>query len=184
MNLQIIISGIGGQGVLFATKVLSQMALSKELKVIGSETHGMAQRGGSVTSHLKIGDFLSPLVRSGTADIIYAFDKTESLRTLPFIKEDGVCFVNSSAVDFLSTKIRQHLTKNNIEIFHLDADKIALELGMPLSVNLVLLGFSITSNRLPFSLTEMEQTIKKITPSRFLEMNLKAFRSGVESWKG
>jgi len=184
MNLQIIISGIGGQGVLFATKVLSQTALSKGFKMIGSETHGMAQRGGSVTSHLKIGDFLNPLIRTGTADIIYAFDETEFLRALPFIKEDGVCFVNSNAGDFLCTKIRQHLTKNNIEVSHLDADKIALKLGMPLSVNLVLLGFSIASNRLPFSLTEMEQTIKKITPGRFLEMNFKAFRSGVASWKG
>jgi len=202
MNLQIIISGIGGQGVLFVTEILAQAALSKGYKVIGSETHGMAQRGGSVISHLKMGDFQSPLVRTGTADIIYAFDQTEFLRSLPFIRKQGICFINAPDGNFLSDKVSQYLTKNQIKLCYINANKVALDLGNLLSVNLIMLGFSLCANlpapmlrqvglsasrgtsgqagRLPFSKPELEQTIREITPNRFLEMNFKAFRSGYE----
>jgi indolepyruvate ferredoxin oxidoreductase beta subunit len=183
MNLQLIISGIGGQGVVFGTKVISQAALLKEFKVIGSETHGMAQRGGSVISYLKIGDFLNPLIRPGTADIIHAFDQTEFLRTLPFIKNGGVCFVNTNRDDLVTGEIAKHLKNANIRIFTLNADKIALELKTPLSVNLIMIGFSIPSNYLPFNQSDIEETISKITPKKFLDMNLKAFRAGYEKWR-
>ncbi len=183
MNLQIIISGIGGQGVIFGTKVLFQAALLKEFKVIGSETHGMAQRGGSVVSHLKIGNFLNPMIRTGAADIIYAFDETEFLRTLPFIGNRGVCFVNTRRNDLTNGGIGKHLAKKCVKIFTVDADRIALEIKTPLSANLIMLGFSIPSKHLPFGLTDLEKTITKITPNRFLDMNLKALRSGYENWQ-
>lgn len=183
MNLQIIISGIGGQGVVFGTKVLFQAALLKEFNVIGSETHGMSQRGGSVVSHLKIGNCLNPMIRTGTADVIYAFEETEFLRTLPFIGNSGACFVNTKKEDLTNGGLGMHLTKKRIKVFTLDAGRIALELKTPLSVNLIMLGFSIPSGHLPFSLTDMEKTIADITPDKFLEQNLKALRAGYKNWQ-
>jgi len=78
--MQYIIAGIGGQGILFSSKVLGHIALSKGINVIGSEVHGMSQRGGSVISHYKTGDYSSPLVEKGEADVLLAFDQTEALR--------------------------------------------------------------------------------------------------------
>lgn len=181
MELQIIIAGVGGQGVLFATEILSQSSLDKRHKTIGSETHGMAQRGGSVVSHLKIGNFLGPLVRRGTADILYSFEKTETYRTLPFLKRQGVCFVNAPADTRWGTEIEKHLNKQKIKICSLNADQIALEMKAPLVANLILIGFSIASGCLPFTQADIEGTIKKIAPSKFLELNLKAFRTGYEA---
>ncbi|MEK7449308.1 MAG: 2-oxoacid:acceptor oxidoreductase family protein [Planctomycetota bacterium] len=184
MNIQIIISGIGGQGVLFATKVLTETALARGANLIGSETHGMSQRGGSVTSHLKIGRFQSPLVRTGAADILYGFEQTEFLRTLPFIKNGGVCFINTSKNTLPNEKLQKYCHKHGIAIFYLDADKIALELGAPLSANLVMLGYSTallqnTRQNIFFTAAEMETTIKKISPAQLLEINLKAFQTGL-----
>jgi indolepyruvate ferredoxin oxidoreductase beta subunit len=103
MDLKLILSGIGGQGVLFATSVFSETALSLGYDVLGSETHGMSQRGGSVISHLKIGAYESPLVRQGTADVLLAFDEDEAYRTLGFLTRGGLCFVNSARSDFWDT---------------------------------------------------------------------------------
>ncbi|MBI5359657.1 MAG: 2-oxoacid:acceptor oxidoreductase family protein [Planctomycetes bacterium] len=183
MNLQIIISGIGGQGVVFGSKVLFQAALLKGLKVIGSETHGMAQRGGSVVSHLKIGDFHSPLIRAGAADMIYAFEEAEFLRTLPFIKNRGICFVNTGRNILTGSEIEKYLIRKHVRVLPIDAGRIARELKAPLSVNLIMLGFSVPSNCLPFSRTDMEETIEKISPHGSSEMNLKAFRAGHKNWQ-
>ena len=75
MRTQMILAGVGGQGILFATKIFSELGLKIGLSVTGSETHGMSQRGGSVISHLKLGSFHSPLIRTGSADLLYSFDK-------------------------------------------------------------------------------------------------------------
>jgi len=92
--MQYIIVGIGGQGILFAGKVLGAVALEKKQRVTGSEVHGMAQRGGSVISHFKTGDFISPLVRAGEADVLLAFDQNEGIRNLHFLREGGAFVVN------------------------------------------------------------------------------------------
>lgn len=195
-QLQIILTGIGSQGILFTTRVLAWSALTKGFKVIGSETHGIAQRSDSIISHLKIGNFLSPLVRRGAADIIYAFEQTEFLRTLPYIKSGGVCFVNAFTLPSCGkVKIDKFLKENHILVFPVEATKIASELGNPLLVNLILLGFSlaafeeiltqsgIISYQFPFTRSEIEQTIKELSPATFLEINLKALEAGYVSFK-
>ena len=93
-RVQIIIAGIGGQGILFFSKIFSNLGLKLGLNVMGSETYGMSQRGGSVMTHLKLGDFQSPLVRTGAADFLYSLQGDETYRALKFLKEGGVCFVN------------------------------------------------------------------------------------------
>jgi indolepyruvate ferredoxin oxidoreductase beta subunit len=126
---QIVISGVGGQGVLFVTRLLAEAAIARGLAVLTSETHGMAQRGGSVVSHLKVGDFASPLIRSGCADGLLGL-KAESLALHGhYVADDGWRVVNAAeAQTGVST---------------VDADALAAGVHNPRAVNLVVLGFAL-----------------------------------------
>ncbi len=178
MDFKLILSGVGGQGVLFATSVFSETALALGYDVLGSETHGMSQRGGSVISHLKIGAYESPLVRQGTADVLLAFDEGEAYRTLAFVKRGGLCFVNSARGDFWDEGVKGYLTKNGIATHSHPADEVALGLGSARSANLVLIGYALSVPGLPFAPGEVRETIERITPPRFREPNLGAFEAG------
>jgi indolepyruvate ferredoxin oxidoreductase beta subunit len=178
MNLQLILSGVGGQGILFSTRIFSALALEKGYNVIGSETHGMAQRGGSVISHLKIGDFSSPLVRQGAADILLSFDRDEAYRTLGFLKRGGLCFVNSPKEDFWDPGIKGYLEKSEIRAYSFPADKVALALGVPRSANLALIGYALSMPDVPFTYEDVKETIVRVSPPRFRDANLKAFDTG------
>ena len=98
--MQYVIVGIGGQGILFSSRVLGHIALSKGERVVGSEVHGMAQRGGSVISHFKVGDYNSPLVKAGEADVLLAFDQNEAVRSMHFLREGGHAVVNTHDSSF------------------------------------------------------------------------------------
>ena len=126
---QIVISGVGGQGVLFVTRLLAEAAIARGLPVLTSETHGMAQRGGSVVSHLKVGDFASPLIRSGCGDGLLGL-KAESLELHGhFIRANGWRVVNSAAAVTGTA--------------YVDADTAAQRIDNPRAVNLVVLGFAL-----------------------------------------
>ena len=96
----IVLCGLGGQGILFMTRVLSQTALSKGMDIMGAETHGMAQRGGSVVSHLRIGDIKGSLVRADSAHFLLALEENEGYRNLPFLAMGARMYVNSNSGDF------------------------------------------------------------------------------------
>jgi indolepyruvate ferredoxin oxidoreductase, beta subunit len=135
VHQQILISGVGGQGVLFVTRLLAEVAMMKGYSVLTSETHGMAQRGGTVVSHLKVGDFSSPLIRPFSADGLLAL-KSESLAQHGnFIKPAGWVVVNANQV---AHEIA------GIEITPVDADAIAVSMGNLKSVNLIMLGVMLT----------------------------------------
>jgi indolepyruvate ferredoxin oxidoreductase beta subunit len=178
VDLKLILSGVGGQGVLFATSVFSETALALGYNVLGSETHGMSQRGGSVVSHLKIGSYDSPLVRQGTGDVLLAFDEEEAYRTLTFLRRGGLCFVNSARGDFWDEGVKGYLTKYGIVARSYPADEVALTLGSPRSANLVLIGSALSAPGLRFAPEQIRQTVERITPPRFREANLKAFDAG------
>jgi indolepyruvate ferredoxin oxidoreductase beta subunit len=178
IDSKLILSGVGGQGVLFATSVFSETALALGCDVLGSETHGMSQRGGSVISHLKIGDYDSPLIRSGTADVLLAFDEQEAYRTLSFVRRDGLCFVNSARGDFWDEGVKGYLTGSGILAESWPADEIALRLGSPRSANLVLIGYALSVPGVPFGYEQVRGTIERITPPRFKDLNLEAFEAG------
>jgi indolepyruvate ferredoxin oxidoreductase beta subunit len=178
MNLQLILSGVGGQGILFSTRIFSTLALEQGHNIIGSETHGMAQRGGSVISHLKIGDYASPLVRKGTADILLSFDRNEAYRTLGFLKRGGLCFVNSPKEDFWDPGIKGYLERNEIRAYDFPADKVALDLGAPRSANLALIGYALSVPDVPFTYEDIRETIVRVSPPRFRGVNLQAFDLG------
>ena len=133
---QVIISGVGGQGVLFVTRLLAEAAIVKGLPVFTSETHGMAQRGGTVLSHLKVGDFSSPLIRPLQADVLVLL-KAENLKQHnSFLKPDGWAVSNgTNALENESpTAVRT-----------IDADALAQKIENPKAVNLIVLGFALAT---------------------------------------
>src|SRR5690242_17929421 len=128
---QLIICGVGGQGILFVTRLLAETAIAKGLPVLTSETHGMAQRGGVVVSHLKVGGFSSPLVRPGQADVLVSLKPETVALHLHFLKKDG----------FIVTNAKGALPESApYPTVCLDADTLALSLGDAQAVNLIVLG--------------------------------------------
>jgi indolepyruvate ferredoxin oxidoreductase beta subunit len=179
---QIIISGVGGQGVLFVTRLLAESAISKGLAVFTSETHGMAQRGGTVLSHLKVGDFASPLIRPSRADGLLVL-KAENLKQHgAFLKLDGWTIVNGR---------REALPETDISAEVIDADSLAQKIGNPKSVNLIVLGFTLAKfepaaeNRNNLFCTYTD--IKAVLENRFsknkkmLSTSMKALQTGYEA---
>jgi len=178
MRTQIILAGVGGQGVLFASKIFSEAGLGLGLNVLGSETHGMSQRGGSVIAHLKLGDFHSPVIRAGDADILYSFQAMETYRTLVFLKRGGVCFVNMREPERFSQKILSHLWDKEITFRTLDASGEASKIGWVRAANIVLIGYSVGSELVPFKHKDMKSVLESVSRKRDLKMNLKAFELG------
>ncbi len=179
---QLIISGVGGQGVLFVTRLLAEAAIKKGLPVFTSETHGMAQRGGTVLSHFKVGDFSSPLIRPRQADGLLLL-KAENLAAHGnFLKDNGWVVSNAGAENNL---------QNDIPVHDVDADSLAQEIGNPKAVNLIVLGFALAQaqqvadadNRLFCS----KDDITDVLDNRFgknqkmLEASLKALAAGYQA---
>jgi len=140
---QLIISGVGGQGVLFVTRLLAETAITKKLPVYTSETHGMAQRGGTVLSHLKVGDFSSPLIRPAQADGLMVLKAENLIQHGAFLRPGGWVVVNGQDGAMPDSPIVPETV---------DADRLAQEAGKPKSVNLIVLGFVLgkaeaTSNK-------------------------------------
>lgn len=163
MKQQIIVSGIGGQGALFVTRVIAQAAVDSGIPVLTSETHGMAQRGGTVISTIKIGEFASPLIRTGQADVgLLLWEKNLEVHR-PLMKESGVVVINGPAVG---------------EGIRLDASAIARGLGNAVLANLVLLGCAVHHHALFCDENACIAAIRKLAPQRFVEQNLQAFAEG------
>jgi len=154
---QVIISGVGGQGVLFVTRLLAEAAINKGLAVFTSETHGMAQRGGTVLSHFKVGDFLSPLIRPAQADGLLALRAENLAQHGAFLKNGGWVIINGEK----KIKNDNFITQDAI-----DADLLAQEIGNPKAVNLIVLGFALAmaekthKNTLFCSLAEIKIVLK------------------------
>jgi indolepyruvate ferredoxin oxidoreductase beta subunit len=184
MNVQMIISGVGGQGVLLVTRVFAEFALKEGYPIIGSEDHGMSQRGGSVITHLKIGDFDSPLVKRGNADILLSLEKNEAYKTLPYLKpssngqDGGLCFINAPDPDYMNPEIKAYLKEKGIETHVFGADQLARDMGSIQSVNIAMIGFASSHRRFPFSHEKLRGAIERVTPQRFREVSLKIFDKG------
>ncbi|MFZ0613338.1 MAG: 2-oxoacid:acceptor oxidoreductase family protein [Desulfobacterales bacterium] len=133
MRYQIVISGVGGQGVLFITRLLAEAAIDKGLPVFTSETHGMAQRGGTVISHLKVGEFASPLIIPGRADGLIALKAENLTQHGGYLKPGGWATVNGPAPS--GAPARQ---------FYIDADRLARTLENTRTLNLIMLGYTLS----------------------------------------
>mgnify|MGYP001813392225 CR=1 FL=1 len=179
--INFIIGGLGGQGILFMTKILAKTALHKSFKVIGAETHGMAQRGGSVISHLRLGDVKSSLVKTGAANFLLALEENEAYRNLPFLAKRGVLCSNRSSGIFPKPEVEEYLRKSSIACHSIEAGALSFELGAPMSTNLALLGYFTTLERCPFTLAELRKTIEIVSPEPFRDINLNVFDQGAKT---
>lgn len=179
-TINFVLSGLGGQGVLFMTKILARAALNKGLKVMGAETHGMAQRGGSVVSHLRLGDVKSSLVRTDSAHFLLALEENEAYRNIPFLAKKGRMYASASEGSFPRQEVMPYLKKIGVISRSVPAADMAMDLGAPMSVNLALLGFFSAFKEGPISHDELRGTIDQVSPDRFKELNLKVFDAGFE----
>ena len=178
-----ILSGRGGQGILFMTKILATTALDKGYNILGAETHGMAQRGGSVVSHLKIGDARSSLIRAGAADFLISMDEKEAYRYLPYLKKGGKLFANAPSSAFPDSKVASYLDQNEIEPRAMEAGRTAFDLGSPRSTNLAMVAFYAAFGYGPLSADDLRNTVDAMSPGPFKETNMKIFDTCFETGK-
>ncbi len=182
-KVQIILAGIGGQGILFSSKIFSEWGLKMGLPIMGSETHGMSQRGGSVIAHLKLGDFHSPMIRGGTADILYSFEENETYKSLKFLRSGGICFANLESAERFDRKILDHLQEKGITFRAYDASGAASRMDSIMSTNIILIGYSVGTGLVPFQYDDLRSVLESITKKTYLEVNLKAFETGFRAGK-
>jgi indolepyruvate ferredoxin oxidoreductase beta subunit len=177
---KILLAGIGGRGVLLASNLLLECAFRKRIPVLSSDEYGMSQRGGSVVSHIKVGDFQSPLIGKEEADVMLAFEKTEGYKNLSFLKEGGLFILNSSSASIEPVELKKALEKKKIRTVILDADRMATEMGYPLGVNMILLGTLSAFSKDLFQKEALRNSIQRKSKKKGLELNLKAFEIGYQ----
>lgn len=176
---QILVSGLGGQGVLFATSILLEAARAKGWDAIASETHGMAQRGGSVVSHLKFGPFLSPLIRSGAADVLLSLNREEAFRNLHFVRRGGTVMVNAAALSKEQGLLAEKLKRRDVQFIGTDATEVARSAGTPRAGNVALLGAACAAGILPFSADELKTALATLAEGKRGESNLKVLEAAL-----
>ncbi len=185
MNKSCLLCGVGGQGVVLASKLIAHAAMNKGMQVRTSETIGMSQRGGSVVSHVRMGtEVFSPMVPKGTADVILAFEPAEAVRNLSYLSEEGIVVVNKKAVKPVTATLAQnpydgsemleYLKRNVKNLYVIDGDEICKEAGSSKVLNVALLGVAMGSKVLNIDMDEMKKELKKIVKPQFIELNLKA----------
>ncbi len=190
MKKDIIISGVGGQGILTISAVLDTAALKAGYNIKQSEVHGMSQRGGAVQSHVRISDqpVYSDLIPFGKADMILSVEPMELLRYLPYLKPDGYLITDINPFKNIADYPDEEELKKQIEQFPnhriVDAKSLARKAGNMRAANIVLIG--ATSDLLPFEDELMEEVIKELfrrKGERMVQMNIDAYRYGKEAVK-
>ncbi len=187
MNVfNILISGVGGQGVLLTSKIIAEAALLAGLDVKQSEVHGMAQRGGSVLSQVRFGDqVFSPIVAEGEADLLIGFEPLETARYLHYLKDDGVVIYNTRPIHTIGVSIAAEKYPADINetiksraktVMPFDGTELAVKAGDKRTLNLVLLGAALTF--LPIQESFVQDAIKNTVPKKILDINQKAFAEG------
>ncbi len=181
--------GVGGQGTIKASTIVGEAAMKKGLNVVMSEVHGMAQRGGTVVTELKIGEVHSPLIEEGAADLLIAFEPTEALRSLNKINRKSFVIVNSAPIVPFTVSLGvseypelslvfEELKVKIKNLIVIDAQKIAKEAGSIISENMVLLGATVATPKFPIDKDLIIQSMKENLPPKSIETNLKAFKMG------
>ncbi len=190
--MNVLIVGVGGQGVIMVSKALAWLAQSKGFQVKQSEVHGMAKRGGSVFSHVRFGPQVwSPTIPKGEADILIALEWAEGLRWLPYLKPDTGIFVcdtkrivppfaclnrRPGATMRYSRETPLEVKAHVAEGYAIDATTMAEELGNDRAANVVLIG--AVSTALEFSVADWEKALTQFVPKKTVAVNLEAFRRG------
>ncbi|GAQ93975.1 indolepyruvate ferredoxin oxidoreductase beta subunit [Thermodesulfovibrio aggregans] len=184
LTTNIIISGTGGQGIILASRIITHVAFQSGYDVKESEIHGMAQRGGSVVSHIRFGDkVFSPQIPAGEAQIMVALEELEALRYLRFLKKGGLIILNKKKILPAMTEEKDYpqnvenlLEQKGFIVIPVEAEKMAKQIGNIKIENSVILG--ILSTALSFKEEIWHDVISKAVPPKTIELNIKAFNEG------
>lgn len=189
MRLNILVIGVGGQGALTTAHLIARSALKAGLTAITAETHGMAQRGGSVEVHVRIGDVYSPLIPDAFANIVLALEPAEALRYARFIGKDTIVILNNRKLVPPSVtagfgrypeieEIVDKLKKIAKKVYVVPASELATKIGDIVATNVVIVGIMLSLLKLPFKIEHVEEVIKETMKNS--EMNLRALKIGYE----
>ncbi|MGV8082317.1 MAG: indolepyruvate oxidoreductase subunit beta [Coriobacteriia bacterium] len=189
MRRNLIFAGVGGQGTVLASKLVARSALAKGLKVRSAETIGMAQRGGSVVSHIRIGEgAFSPLLPLGSADVILGFEPAEAVRSLGYLREGGCVVVSARAIPpvtaslsgsrYNGSEMLEYLRARAGRVIVVDGEAVCAECGSPKVLNTALLGAAAASGTLGIALEELETAVRESVPERLVDVNVCALRVG------
>lgn len=176
MKYQVVIAGIGGQGAVFLVKVLSIAAGLKDQKCLGTENHGMSQRGGSVSCYVKVGDFYSPAIDQGQADLLIALEGNEALRNIQYLKRDGGTIIVNADETFDNT---------GYETIKIDAFSKAKNKEFPVqALNVYMLGVTLAKDpHFPFSKDDIEEAIK-IMNAKMADKNIEVLNKAINDAQG
>jgi indolepyruvate ferredoxin oxidoreductase beta subunit len=192
-EFNVLITGVGGQGVILMSELLGGAAVKDKLKVRGSEILGMAVRGGSVTSAIRLGeDVYGPLIPDGKCSALVGMEPSEALRNITCLSKSSLVIVNTAKTVPFTVPLGQSsypslevilekLNKAAEKVIQLDAAKMALKAGSLLTTNVVMLGALFGTERLPIKVATIKETIEERFPAKVAPVNIKAFDLGYES---
>lgn len=193
MKANIMIAGVGGQGTLLAAKLIARAAMDAGLAVRTSETIGMAQRGGSVFSHVRIADapIASPLMPPGSADTLLGFEPGEAVRCLPFLRPGGTVVANAHTVapvtaalagsPYSGAAMIDHLRNSAGKIVVIDGNAVCAEVGSNKVLNVALIGAAAAAGALGLTLAQIEAALRKSLRPKLIDMNVKALHAGARA---
>ena len=185
MRNNIILCGVGGQGTVLASRLISSAAMSLDIPVLSAETIGMAQRGGSVFSHLRMGESLfCPMIALREADLIVAFEPGEAVRLLPYLRPGGSMVVSARPVMPVTAALADtgyraetrlgYLSARVSRLTVVDAEKALEAVGSPKVLNLILLGAALRSGALGLEAEDLKDAVRRLIPEKFHELNFRA----------
>jgi len=185
-QFDLIIAGVGGQGTILASDIIGKAAVKENMSVRAAETHGMAQRGGSVVNHIRIGCELGSMIPLKGADVMLALEPSEALRYIDYLAEDGVVIVNTASIHPVTVS-SGHCTypkidniiaklKESRKVIAFDATALASEAGHLQSMNVVMVG--AISNYLPIPSETLLGSVNTLVPQKTVDINVKAFELG------
>jgi indolepyruvate ferredoxin oxidoreductase beta subunit len=185
-SFDLLITGVGGQGAILASDIIGKAAVAAGLPIRAAETHGMAQRGGSVVNHIRVGKDYGSMIPKKGADLLLALEPMEAVRYLDFLKDGGVIIVNTQPI--IPVTVTSGLTKypevsdildilsEKYVVKAFNADELAYEAGSRLAMNVVMVG--AVSGYLPIPKETLLESVKALVPQKTIELNLRAFEAG------
>jgi len=186
----IVLAGVGGQGILLAAEILGTAAVNEGYNVRVSELHGMAQRGGAVVSHVRIGEkAFAPTVLEGTANVIVGFEPMEALRNIRFASQHTIVLVNTkpfkiSGVEYPKVEeLLKQLRSFTRNIISVDAATLAEKAGAVITRNIVMIGALAATGKLPLKIETLKEALRELVPAKYLEINMRAFELGYNAVK-
>jgi len=191
-SYQIVLAGVGGQGIIYLNRVLAHATMDLGYRVYCLEEHGMARRGGSVATFMRFGDDIhTPVIPMGTCDLMIGFEVIESVRQLPILKDDATIILNPHIIRPFITE-GEYPNKNKLLTFMkkkykenrlllVDAEKIASDIGSGITMNIILLGAACASGALPIEKNTLIEAIKNTSLPQYLDINSKAFEGGFDA---